>query len=832
MKHLNTSSSASSKLCLCLCWSIILIFLISIVGPIEAKEEAGTSGVPLRNIALGRPYTLYPQPNYPLCNGPDVARLLTDGKYTSGNFWTQKSTVGWMYVPPPVITIDLGAICAIRGLSYNTVAGAGGVQWPSAIYVFVSDDGKSFYEAGELVSLSGKRDPQPEAANTYEVRRYWTDALSTHGRYLSLVVLGKPFVFVDEIEVYQGDAAWVGSSFSGTPVSDLKSIIPVKLVSSHINARLKNDIQSIRTSLASLYLSGEPEHDVLARLASAEEELSKSGGGQDQDSPAVIPLNPLHERIFKIQAQLWRAMGLPRLSIWQNPLWDPLEPIHTPSSGSAPSVDVHMMLNEYRAGAFNISNASDKEISLGLEIVGLPGGSDPSYITVHEAVWTGTSGGYCYPAALPEARKSNGTYLIRCPSGLTRQVWLTFHPRKIAPGVYHGRIILNDGVQKQDVPLKLNIYPFNFPDQPTLHLGGFDYTDRDALYGVTPRNKDKIITHLREHFVDSPLAASSVLPFESPGGWSSYQPNTARFDRWLQQWQGARQYLVFMNVGDHLGGSPMGTPVFVEKVKQWITFWAKHAQLRGLRADQLNLVLVDEPKTPEQDEVIIQWARAIRAAGTGVKIWEDTVHKNFLQDIPKIMAYCDVLCPDRWRVQNFSDLRDLIQRQGQGIELALYSCKGPARELDPYTYYRLQSWVCWLYGARSSYFWSFTDTGGASSWNEYRLTKDAYVPFFIDAASVTAGKQMEAIREGIEDYEYLVMLGDRIADIQKREPKSDILDRARDLLTNAPKQVCTGEGVNSPLWSEKKLRNLADDMRLEILELLSEIQISPVPNRN
>src|SRR5208337_4133163 len=113
----------------------------------------------LKNIALGRPYTLYPQPNYPLCNGPDVTKQLTDGKYTSGYFWTQKSTVGWVH-KYPVITIDLGEIYPIRGLSYNTAAGVAGVQWPSHIYVFVSDDGKSFFEAGDLVSLAGKRDSQ------------------------------------------------------------------------------------------------------------------------------------------------------------------------------------------------------------------------------------------------------------------------------------------------------------------------------------------------------------------------------------------------------------------------------------------------------------------------------------------------------------------------------------------------------------------------------------------------------------------------------------------------------------------------------------------------
>jgi hypothetical protein len=48
-----------------------------------------------RNIALHCPYTLQPAPNYRYCTDPDDRIQLTDGNYTQGYFWTQKSTVGW-----------------------------------------------------------------------------------------------------------------------------------------------------------------------------------------------------------------------------------------------------------------------------------------------------------------------------------------------------------------------------------------------------------------------------------------------------------------------------------------------------------------------------------------------------------------------------------------------------------------------------------------------------------------------------------------------------------------------------------------------------------------
>ena len=49
------------------------------------------------------------------------------------------------------------------------------------------------------------------------------------------------------------------------------------------------------------------------------------------------------------------------------------------------------------------------------------------------------------------------------------------------------------------------------------------------------------------------------------------------------------------------------------------------------------------------------------------------------------------------------------------------------------------AWTCWRYGAEAIHMWSFGDTGGASSWNEYLTTNAAYSPIFIDEVSVTAG---------------------------------------------------------------------------------------------
>ena len=76
------------------------------------------------NIALHKPYTMDPLPNYGDCADAADATQLTDGEYTKGYFWVQKTTVGWVHSPPVIVTVDLWQVEPIAGLSYSTAAGA------------------------------------------------------------------------------------------------------------------------------------------------------------------------------------------------------------------------------------------------------------------------------------------------------------------------------------------------------------------------------------------------------------------------------------------------------------------------------------------------------------------------------------------------------------------------------------------------------------------------------------------------------------------------------------------------------------------------------------
>jgi hypothetical protein len=232
---------------------------------------------------------------------------------------------------------------------------------------------------------------------------------------------------------------------------------------------------------------------------------------------------------------------------------------------------------------------------------------------------------------------------------------------------------------------------------------------------------------------------------------------------------------------------------------------------------------VDEPAEDHRDNIILPWAKAIRAANTSVKLFEDVCHTDPLKANQEMIRLCHVLCPNRPRfLSSAPGYRDYFaKRKAEGTELAFYSCNIGSRLADPYSYFRLQAWTAWRYGAKASFFWAFSDSGGGSSWNEYAMTHSTcYTPLFIEPTAVTNSKQMEAIRESAEDYEYFVMLRDRIAAAEKAGKKGAAIERAKKLLATAADRVLNAPDADKLIWAEPKDRSLADKVRVEILDAL------------
>lgn len=814
----------------CLLRGTLGLTITAVLLSVTRVNAADSTGPAVgENVARGAKYTLSPKPDYNHCTDPDDTIQLTDGQTTQEYFWTQKGTVGWKHRGYVIITIDLGKVEPIAGVSYRTAAGTAGVFWPAAIRIHVSDDGKAYRDVGDLLVLDDAGKPLSEK---YAIRRFATSKLNARGRYVRFLVM--PFgayVFVDEIEVFRGPAALLSAQPTGKPVGDVKAFFAQSRIMSGVRRRFGRDIEALERAIDRAALAEAAKKPLLDRLARTRAALIPSAAELPFASfRTVLPFNEAHAELFRIQAALWKASKRPALSAWATTGWDPLDPFEAiPATASKP-VEVHTMRGEYRSAAFNLANATDKPMRVAIRFDGIAGGQRPAYITVHEVPWTDTVSGRTVAAALPEAQRRDDAWAVTVLPGLLRQVWLTVHVTELPPGKQAGDVVLEaEGVEKVTLPLRLHVYPLTFPSKTTLRVGGWSYTDGKGSRGVTAQNRNALLEHLQSRFVNAPWGTPAVLlsyKFEKTDP-PTIKLDTQRFDDWIKQWPHAEAYLVFISVGENFAGTKIGTDAFNQRVGMWISAWVRHLKTKAIRPDQLGLLIVDEPHAYAQDDIIIPWAKAITAAEPDVVIWEDPIWRDPRKARPELFEVCDVLCPNRpmWLSAGQWFGQFYLDQKKAGRTLQLYSCSGPSRLLDPYAYYRLQAWHCWQIGGTGSYFWALSDTGGASSWNEYTATHGPYTPHFMDERTVTPAKQMEAIRESAEDYEYFVMLKKAI-DKAKQEGKADAAEQAQTLLKAAVDDVLNFKGPTNLTWHQNRDRTKADAARVKLLKALTALQPS------
>ncbi|MBD1386235.1 discoidin domain-containing protein [Mucilaginibacter rigui] len=173
-----------------------------------------------QNIALNKPYTLSVLPNYNLTAPSTDKTSLTDGSYTSGKLWTNKTTVGWTRRNDVTITIDLQRQAPVRAVNFNSVRGSeAGVNFPANIYVFISSDNQNYAYLGDAAQTDDN------ASGTYKVEKFSVDNLNATGRYVKLVVVpnGK-FIFCDEIEIIRGNGV-AKAIAKNIPVAKIKDVV-------------------------------------------------------------------------------------------------------------------------------------------------------------------------------------------------------------------------------------------------------------------------------------------------------------------------------------------------------------------------------------------------------------------------------------------------------------------------------------------------------------------------------------------------------------------------------------------------------------------------------
>lgn len=791
------------------------------------------------NLAVGRPYTLSIEPSYPLCKDAGDAIQLTDGVYVPGCTYRDKDTVGWKMgegseMRTVLITIDLGRVEPIAGVSYSTLAGGAEVPWPNAIVILVSDDGEAFHPVGELTALSALHERLPFRGP----HRYRTNRLSAFGRYVRLAVMRAKYIFCDEIEVYRGRESSLTPPRRTSPVADIDDFIVKHGTTWGVRERILLDILNIEQRAEESKLPSEAKADSLAELSRLRHAADEIEIRDAQRFRCIVPLHPIHTKVFAVNAQVLRGAGQSDLAVWHCCRWDRLTPLDAPR-GEKPSLSVRMMRGEYRAEVLNLTNTTGRDLSVRLAFEDLPGSPGPGWIEPHEVAFIDSAirGQYLATLLLPMSSAQVWRDLV-VPAGMTKQVWFRFHPVGVPPGDYAGSILVVTGEGHQRVPLQLHVSKLRFPEKVRCGTATFDYTDRGSY--DFKRRGDRFLAaavkNMQEHFVNQTWAHGDVAAIPGPDAYNAAHELThpldwTRFDTWVERWgRTPSTYAVYLNFSrtKRFAGESLGTQAFNARVSAWASAWRRHVVEIGLDPRQIAALIFDEYKTDEQAARLLKWCRPIKAGYPDIKIFETLKQRRpDLSAVQELNGLIDIFCPHLpLYYSGGPEAAAFYARQiSRGAQLWIYR-NHPIDLAGPYWGYRLRQWRCWANGMTGTGFWAYCDSGRGACWNPYTSPTPRWSPVFIGDDGIHDTKHWEAFREGLEDYEYLAMLRDQIADAETHGRSRALIAKAKQLLREAPERVLPPDTHQQEEWWADGQRIAADMEIAKILDVLEGLLLA------
>lgn len=403
---------------------------------------------------------------------------------------------------------------------------------------------------------------------------------------------------------------------------------------------------------------------------------------------------------------------------------------------------------------------------------------------------------------IPRTDRYTGEQRNYFPLGLQQDrnhtIWVEIHvPPGTQPGQYHGsaRVLLGNVVQFT-VPIEITVWAFSLPSTASLkssyglsgpsllkqHRGR--YTSDQDLYAITRLYARAALMHrisIHGGSMAPPKVQSDGLRLDVD--WRSYDAEVGPFLDGTavgpgEPLAGARATSVDVRI-------PGGSQSQEQRV-QYLSEWLRHFRQRGW-IDRLFLYLWDEPRQEDSQALVDRGRAALRAAPElrtlvttpfnpnirdVVRIWVPLV--NCLERRPGFDDYCAATPPYSSYAPELAGGKKLWFYQS----CASHGCNGgggayftgwPSYVIDaPATANRVMQWVAWKRDIEGELYYSMNQAyADRDPWNDIRASGGngdgtLFYPGKPDRIGGATDIPIESIRlklirEGMEDYEYLVL---------------------------------------------------------------------------
>jgi len=753
---------------------VVLAAVVTIVAGI------GASAAPGENIALGKPYVIEPDPNYPSMSTPeaDWSHVLTDGELIYGPRmpWVMLGTLGWMRPHTWIaVTIDLGqveAIDQIRMHSFKTDQ-PNAQKYTDHVNFAVSEDGREYRVVADVHEASPDTDV-PTGEGYPGALFAWFETrpdLAARGRYVR-VTFAKPsalfFVWFDEVEVIAGDAGQAAREyrerfvFEGLSPSDYQSDWWGLLRRREAPRLLRAVLDDLDCALVQGVTEAGQKQTLEAEVETWRARLEQL----PSQYPSDEDIDNISAQLEALRVRVLRGLFEKPLVAEAMPPYEEFSAKDVPDSGNGSvALRVLMAQNEREPAALLVTNTTGEPLNVTVRAVGgnLPGERLSLMTTWFQELRSGKT---VADALLPI---TDGQFEI--PAARSTMLYLLVDGRGLAAGEYGHRTILEAAGTSIPVQVNVQVSDVMLPDEPDLYLYNWSYLSEEfPILGTM--DEEALAADLRDHYINTFIFGfcQRWATFDEDGNVTDF--DFTIHDRWLKLHRNGRSFFMWFwlfdsmpNFRESFGRMEDGSPAYFEYksplwhtgLKNWVRAWVDHLEELGIGFDDFAFIPTDEQHVAEmEDTAYIR--NVVKEVDPRIRIYANPYSHARLtpqgerellvtdQHIRELaIPNCDILCPILGMEEDWPSMFDA---PGQNTWLWNYTVhsKGNAP-----VEYRKQLWHTLNYGYEGTGFWAYGSISG-SAWDDFDGGYGDYGVIYEHEDGPITSRRWEAWREGVEDY--------------------------------------------------------------------------------
>jgi hypothetical protein len=478
---------------------------------------------------------------------------------------------------------------------------------------------------------------------------------------------------------------------------------------------------------------------------------------------------------------------LPESVIWTE---DPAQKVfgwsRPPGRAASPGIEISAAKGEYESFQIAFQPLKDLEnITVAFSDLKGPAGSaviPKTQLEVREVALVSRPQQWDFidpTGMIPDPLRPDKSFTFK--AGASRSLWVTVHvPQNTPAGEYSGSIKIG-GPIKVDVPVRLKVRNFALPELTSFNLNAEVKPRAIALYDKRPW-----LEVMRDYFPDMASHRARVANFEIfpipvvKDGQVSLDPASLAESDATIDYAKSLGFHTFTTTKSpfYLGGASEKSkmagiwkdtpwaaqkydtgisrtdPEFPRIFADYLSLTAAHYREKGTLGNVLQYIF-DEPflwaKTAEQKQMLNEFYGMSKKAG----------YRNFLTTSPNPeYTDIDVWCPLYHHAIGDKEKVAKAKKEGQSVmwyHNEFYTTNRTALNA------RLVGWFTWRYQFEGYLIWSINYWAEGNPWLESRLNGDGYLiyPNPAGVGKPCSSIRWELMREGIEDYDYFVLLKSR-----------------------------------------------------------------------